>query len=146
MLPTQRLVINGLQKETYCESDHCTYGSSTILNSILFVDHFCTCTIHVGDFPLVLILQSLCLYPCFQAAASDRKSKIKVFSEICRHFVPVFHHFFMEKFPSPPQWFEGGSRTPGVWQPRPSVSHTLYTLYYIYYCTLLLLLIPGAPG
>ena len=33
-------------------------------------------------------------------------SKARVYSDICHHFKPVFHHFFMEKFTSPPQWFE----------------------------------------
>ena len=33
-------------------------------------------------------------------------SKARVYSDICSHFKPVFHHFFMEKFTSPPQWFE----------------------------------------
>ena len=33
-------------------------------------------------------------------------SKTKVYGDICSHFKPVFHHFFMEKFTSPPQWFE----------------------------------------
>jgi len=26
--------------------------------------------------------------------------------EICTHFRPVMHHFFLEKFPSPPVWYE----------------------------------------
>lgn len=37
--------------------------------------------------------------------ASD-KEKVHTFEEICKQFLPVFHHFFLEKFPSPPQWFE----------------------------------------
>ena len=32
--------------------------------------------------------------------------KSGTYAEICHHFKPVFHHFFMEKFTSPPQWFE----------------------------------------
>lgn len=34
------------------------------------------------------------------------QSKQLVYAEITKKFLPVFHHFFMENFPSPPQWFE----------------------------------------
>ena len=33
-------------------------------------------------------------------------SKYLSYSDVMKKFKPVFHHFFMEKFPSPPQWFE----------------------------------------
>ncbi len=26
--------------------------------------------------------------------------------EVTKKFQPIFHHFFMEYFPAPPQWFE----------------------------------------
>ncbi len=55
---------------------------------------------------IIIINIAGCMIVVVKDAGSDRKSKFKVYSEICRHFVPVFHHFFMEKFPSPPQWFE----------------------------------------
>ena len=29
-----------------------------------------------------------------------------VWSEICRRFRPVLHHFFLENFPQPSEWFE----------------------------------------
>eukprot|EP00058_Branchiostoma_floridae_P018807 XP_002604296.1 hypothetical protein BRAFLDRAFT_88585 [Branchiostoma floridae] len=35
---------------------------------------------------------------------SDERSR--VFREVCRHFHPVMHHFFMEKWPDPMDWFE----------------------------------------
>lgn len=36
--------------------------------------------------------------------ASHRKAE--VYAEVMEKFKPVFHHFFMEQFPTPPQWFE----------------------------------------
>lgn len=50
------------------------------------------------------------LYSTLQEAAAGRsKSKsvyASVYAEIAVNFKPVFHHFFMESFPTPPQWFE----------------------------------------
>ena len=43
---------------------------------------------------------------CRKKLMAAGTSKAKVYGEICSHFKPVFHHFFMEKFTSPPQWFE----------------------------------------
>ncbi len=54
-----------------------------------------------------LVSVSECVHVIMQEVNKNPKSiKVKVYSDICRHFKPVFHHFFMEKFPSPPQWFE----------------------------------------
>lgn len=43
---------------------------------------------------------------CRKKLMQAKEQKLKVYAEICRNFQPVFHHFFMEKFTSPPQWFE----------------------------------------
>jgi phosphatidylinositol kinase/protein kinase (PI-3 family) len=37
---------------------------------------------------------------------SAGRTKAETFAEIMEKFRPVFHHFFMEQFPTPPQWFE----------------------------------------
>ena len=45
--------------------------------------------------------------PPLQEAGSKRgTSKFEVYSEIMHHFRPVLHHFFMEHFPCPSEWFE----------------------------------------
>ena len=50
---------------------------------------------------------SLSLSLWWQEAGTKRGSpKFEVYSKISRHFRPVFHHFFMERFASPSQWFE----------------------------------------
>ena len=47
------------------------------------------------------------LIPPLQEAGSKRgTSKFEVYSEIMHHFRPVLHHFFMEHFPCPSEWFE----------------------------------------
>lgn len=38
--------------------------------------------------------------------AAIEKNKHRKFREICDNFNPVFHHFFLETFPDPPEWFE----------------------------------------
>lgn len=43
---------------------------------------------------------------CRKKLTQAREDKVRAYSEICHNFKPVFHHFFMEKFTSPPQWFE----------------------------------------
>ena len=43
---------------------------------------------------------------CRKKLMQARELKAVMYNEICRNFKPVFHHFFMEKFTSPPQWFE----------------------------------------
>ena len=45
-------------------------------------------------------------FDCRKRLTTAKTQKAKMYGEICRHFKPVFHHFFMEKFTSPPQWFE----------------------------------------
>lgn len=37
---------------------------------------------------------------------TDVKKQIEVFTQICNDMKPVFHYFFLEKFPSPGEWFE----------------------------------------
>ena len=50
---------------------------------------------------------SLSLSLWWQEAGTKRESsKFEVYSKISRHFRPIFHHFFMERFASPSQWFE----------------------------------------
>jgi ataxia telangiectasia mutated family protein len=39
------------------------------------------------------------------AAASERE-KLDVYKQITENFKPVFHHFFLERFPNPAHWFE----------------------------------------
>jgi len=39
------------------------------------------------------------------AAASERE-KYEVYKQITENFKPVFHHFFLERYPDPAQWFE----------------------------------------
>lgn len=41
-----------------------------------------------------------------EAGQSNGNRKAEVYAEIMEKFKPVFHHFFMEQFPTPPQWFE----------------------------------------
>ncbi|XP_063954158.1 serine-protein kinase ATM-like isoform X2 [Lytechinus pictus] len=36
----------------------------------------------------------------------DNNQKIKAFSNVCKNFQPVFHHFFLERFLDPADWFE----------------------------------------
>lgn len=43
---------------------------------------------------------------CVLAVKEAGGSKSIAYAEITSKFRPVFHHFFMEKFPTPPQWFE----------------------------------------
>eukprot|EP01126_Amoeba_proteus_P030658 TRINITY_DN30256_c0_g1_i1.p1 TRINITY_DN30256_c0_g1~~TRINITY_DN30256_c0_g1_i1.p1 ORF type:complete len:362 (+),score=73.07 TRINITY_DN30256_c0_g1_i1:57-1088(+) len=33
-------------------------------------------------------------------------TRIDIYNEICDHFHPVFHHFFLENFLDPPEWFQ----------------------------------------
>jgi len=33
-------------------------------------------------------------------------AKRAAFREVCAHFQPVFHHFFLEKFTVPAEWYE----------------------------------------
>ena len=47
-----------------------------------------------------------CRKRLMDAAKKTKDSKLKVFQEICQHFRPVFHHFFMEHFANPSEWFE----------------------------------------
>ena len=37
---------------------------------------------------------------------SDAVEKLPVYQDICEHFRPVFHHFFLEKWPEPNLWLE----------------------------------------
>ncbi|KAJ4840216.1 hypothetical protein Tsubulata_002970 [Turnera subulata] len=37
---------------------------------------------------------------------SNEKDKRKAFQEVCEHFRPVMHHFFLERFLQPAAWFE----------------------------------------
>ncbi|XP_019856363.1 PREDICTED: serine-protein kinase ATM [Amphimedon queenslandica] len=39
-------------------------------------------------------------------AQSSKGDKLTVYNQICKHFKPVFHHFFMESFPDPALWYE----------------------------------------
>ncbi|XP_063405374.1 serine-protein kinase ATM-like [Mytilus trossulus] len=39
-------------------------------------------------------------------ASPDAVKKFKVFMAVCKRFLPVFRHFFMEKFRDPAVWFE----------------------------------------
>ena len=41
-----------------------------------------------------------------QDAGNSKVTKLAVYNKICQHFQPVFHHFFMENFTNPSQWFE----------------------------------------
>ena len=48
-------------------------------------------------------------YVCANTFSQDiprGSSKYSSYSDVIKNFRPVFHHFFMENFPSPPQWFE----------------------------------------
>ncbi|EPX70978.1 ATM checkpoint kinase [Schizosaccharomyces octosporus yFS286] len=36
----------------------------------------------------------------------DTTTRLKVFDLVCRHYHPVFRHFFFEKYPDPMVWFE----------------------------------------
>lgn len=36
----------------------------------------------------------------------SQASALATFEEICTCFRPVFHHFFLEHFPQPSEWFE----------------------------------------
>ncbi|KAG6746015.1 hypothetical protein POTOM_050526 [Populus tomentosa] len=38
--------------------------------------------------------------------ASTEKDKCKAFREVCQNFRPVMHHFFLERFLQPADWFE----------------------------------------
>ncbi|KAL9647024.1 hypothetical protein ABK040_013876 [Willaertia magna] len=37
---------------------------------------------------------------------NKKAKKLKLFNAICDNFKPVFHHFFLEKYPNPNEWFE----------------------------------------
>jgi ataxia telangiectasia mutated family protein len=39
-------------------------------------------------------------------AATDEYSKLQIYEQIQAQLKPVFHHFFLEKFPNPADWFE----------------------------------------
>jgi len=41
-----------------------------------------------------------------ELSAAPEKSKLKKFQDICEHFKPVFHHFFLENFADPAEWFQ----------------------------------------
>jgi len=41
-----------------------------------------------------------------QNIPSGSSNKHLTYREVTKKFQPVFHHFFMEYFPTPPQWFE----------------------------------------
>eukprot|EP00731_Ephydatia_muelleri_P031937 Em0023g444a len=47
-----------------------------------------------------------CRKRLMDVAKKTKVSKLQVFQEICQHFRPVFHHFFMEHFANPSEWFE----------------------------------------
>ena len=52
-------------------------------------------------------VSSSCLFDMQEASnVTSGKSKSVAYTEITSNFRPVFHHFFMEHFPTPPQWFE----------------------------------------
>jgi len=38
--------------------------------------------------------------------ATTARNKRKAFEEVLEHFKPVFHHFFLDTFPDPAEWFE----------------------------------------
>ncbi|XP_071506799.1 serine-protein kinase ATM-like [Diadema antillarum] len=38
--------------------------------------------------------------------AGDYSTKYREFSKVCKYFQPVFHHFFLERFLDPADWFE----------------------------------------
>ena len=44
------------------------------------------------------------MYFSLQSATTEGKKR--AYEEICDKFRPVFRHFFLEKFYSPPVWFE----------------------------------------
>ena len=46
------------------------------------------------------------LVPLQDAGSKKGLSKLETYLKITRHFQPVFHHFFMEQFPYPSDWFE----------------------------------------
>ena len=39
-------------------------------------------------------------------AATDEKTKLEAYSDVCRRFRPVLRHFFLERFLDPSTWFE----------------------------------------
>ncbi|CAG2055734.1 unnamed protein product, partial [Timema podura] len=41
-----------------------------------------------------------------KACKSSNAERLKVYLDICTHFHPVFHHFFLENFRTPGVWFE----------------------------------------
>lgn len=40
------------------------------------------------------------------AGINAYQKTMEVYSEICNNFHPVFHHFFLENFADPAQWFQ----------------------------------------
>jgi ataxia telangiectasia mutated family protein len=40
------------------------------------------------------------------ANSDDDVAKLNSFNKVCRSFKPVFHHFFLEHFQDPHEWFE----------------------------------------
>nr|ACG68443.1 ataxia telangiectasia mutated protein [Branchiostoma floridae] len=47
-----------------------------------------------------------CRKKIHEKGGSRSDERLRVFREVCRHFHPVMHHFFMEKWPDPMDWFE----------------------------------------
>ncbi|CAH1233491.1 ATR [Branchiostoma lanceolatum] len=47
-----------------------------------------------------------CRRKIHEKGGSRSDERLRVFREVCRHFHPVMHHFFMEKWPDPMDWFE----------------------------------------
>jgi ataxia telangiectasia mutated family protein len=47
-----------------------------------------------------------CRKKLMDAGSKRGLSKLETYAGITRHFRPVFHHFFMERFPNPSEWFE----------------------------------------
>lgn len=45
-------------------------------------------------------------FPKCREEMQNAKDKRGAFETVCAHFHPVMHHFFLERFLKPPQWFE----------------------------------------
>ena len=47
---------------------------------------------------------SACRQKISEAAAKDHQNRLGVYQEVCQHFKPVLHFFFLEYFKDPDSW------------------------------------------
>ena len=79
-------------------------GVDCLLSSLAHPHSTNKILMHVVQFLYAYYTHNL---PTYQDAGSKRgASKVETYLDICCHFHPVFHHFFMERFPCPSEWFE----------------------------------------